>query len=144
MKICTSCGVEKADSEFNFRNKLRGIRHHICKVCQRPYKRKWYHGSAKERHLENVKERNKRVRREASEFIYQYLLNHPCEKCGETDVRTLEFHHVGKKNLAISEMVARGAPIHKLEKEIAGCQILCANCHRKITMKERGWFRGLK
>jgi 5-methylcytosine-specific restriction endonuclease McrA len=143
-KICPSCNVEKDVTDFNFRYKALGIRHNICIVCQRKYKRKWYHGSAKEKHLENVKERNKRVREEAKEFVYQYLLTHPCETCGESDVRVLEFHHTDQKKMGISVMAARGAPIHKLEKEIANCQVLCANCHRKLTVEERGWFRGRK
>ena len=83
MKQCPNCLEWKNDEDFNFRNKDLGIRHNICIVCQRVYKRKWYQGSAKETHLENVKERNKRVREEAKEWVYQYLLTHPCEKCGE-------------------------------------------------------------
>jgi hypothetical protein len=144
MRVCTSCSIEKEDHEFNFRHKLLGIRHHICIVCQRKYKRKWYHGTAKEAHLENVKERNKRVREEAKEFVYQYLLTHPCEACGESDVRVLEFHHTDKKRMGVSVMVAWGAPTHKIQEEISVCQILCANCHRRVTMKERGWYRGRK
>jgi hypothetical protein len=141
MKVCPSCNTEKEDHEFNYRYKALGIRHNICIVCQRVYKRKWYHGSAKETHLENVKERNKRMRAEAKEFVYQYLLTHPCEMCGESDVRALEFHHTGEKNRSISVMVARGAILDRLREELAKCQVLCANCHRKLTMDERGWFR---
>jgi hypothetical protein len=46
--------------------------------------------------------------------------------------------------MAISEMVAGGYPIATIQKEIDKCDVLCANCHRKKTMNERGWFRGKK
>lgn len=144
MPVCNKCLKNKDPEEFNYRHKLLGIRHHICKECQRPYKRKWYHDSAKERHLENVRERNRYVREEAKEFVYQYLLTHPCETCGESDVRVLEFHHVGGKDMAVSAMVGGGYSIPRIEAELAKCTVLCANCHRKITVEERGWFRGKK
>jgi hypothetical protein len=41
-------------------------------------------------------------------------------------------------------MINGGYPIHKIEAEIAKCIVLCANCHRKLTMDERGWFRSKK
>ena len=144
MRICTKCGKEKEDEAFNFRYKPLGVRHHICVDCQREYKRKSYENSNKDLHRKNVRERNYRVREEAKEFVYQYLLTHPCEECGESDPRVLEFHHIGEKERAISEMVARGTPISKIEEEIRNCRVLCANDHRKLTMKEKGWFRGRK
>ena len=143
-KQCHKC-LEWKDEEEDFYWRFKGIvRHHICKECQKPFQRAWYQGETKERHKKNVYERNKQVREEAKEFVYQYLLSHPCESCGEADPRVLEFHHTGNKEKAISEMVAGGYPIHKIEAEIASCKVLCANCHRKLTMDERGWFRGRK
>ena len=31
-----------------------------------------------------------------------------------------------------------------LKAELDKCVVLCANCHRKVTHTERGWFRGKK
>ena len=76
--------------------------------------------------------------------MYDYLATHPCEECGESDVRVLEFHHVGGKDMAVSAMVSGGYSIERITSEISKCTILCANCHRKITVEERGWFRGRK
>jgi len=83
MKQCNHCLEWKEEEEFNWRYKSLGIRHPTSRECQKPFRRQWYAGSAKERHLENVKERKKRVREEAREFVYQYLLTHPCQSCGE-------------------------------------------------------------
>ena len=84
------------------------------------------------------------MRDEAREFVYQFLLSHRCEECGETDSRVLEFHHVGSKEKEISAMVGGGYPIHTILEELSRYKVLCANCHRKLTMNEKGWFRGRK
>ena len=88
--------------------------------------------------------RTEAARAVAREFVYQYLLAHPCERCGETDPRVLEFHHVGEKDAEITRLISGGWSIKRIQKEIDKCQVLCANCHRKITVDERGWFRGTK
>ena len=32
----------------------------------------------------------------------------------------------------------------RLQEELKKTQILCSNCHRRLTTKERGWFRSRK
>ena len=144
MRQCNRCGEWKEEEEFNWRYKSLGVRHPCCKECQRTFRRSWYEGSAKERHLENVKERKHRVRDEARQYVWLYLTTHACISCGESDPRVLEFHHRYGKDRAISEMVGGGYPIHTIQAEIDKCDVLCANYHRKLTMNEKGWFRGKK
>jgi hypothetical protein len=151
MPICNSCGQEKSEEEFNWRYRVLGIRHPTCKECQKGFRKNWYEGDAHERHLENVQARKKVVREIAREYVYQYLLTHPCqgtlpngEPCLESDPRVLEFHHTGRKGKAVSELVAGGYSIETIQAEINKCIVLCSNCHRKLTMKDRGWFRGKK
>ena len=76
--------------------------------------------------------------------MYNYLSTHPCTSCGEDDPVVLEFHHVGGKDMAISQLVTGGYSIETIQAEINKCTVLCANCHRRLTMDERGWFRGRK
>jgi hypothetical protein len=38
-------------------------------------------------------------------------------------------------------MVARGLPIAALEAEIAQCEVVCANCHRRRTATRARWRR---
>ena len=144
MKVCNSCRLPKDETEFNWRYKSLGIRHPTCRECQKPFRKNWYEGNAKERHLKNVKERKEEVRRLAREYVLAYLLTHPCIECVESDPRVLEFHHRYGKDKAISELIAGGYSIATIQAEIDKCDVLCANCHRKITVEERGWFRGKK
>lgn len=71
-----------------------------------------------------------------------YLLAHPCEDCGISDIRVLEFDHRERKarrNDAVSVLVYRQASVERLRAEIAKCRILCANCHRIRTHAQLGW-----
>ena len=141
MKKCDHCKELKEDGEFNWRYKNLGIRHNTCRECKHGFDKKYFEGPAKERHLQQVKERKDAARQVAREFAYNYLLNHPCEECGESDVRVLEFHHTTGKDMAVAAMVSAGYSVDRIQAEINKCTILCANCHRKLTVEERGWFR---
>ena len=142
-KVCVTCLQEKDETEFNWRYKALGVRHKTCRECHHKHQNNWYERH-KEQHLENVHARKRRVRDDAREYVWQYLSTHPCISCGASDPVVLEFHHREGKDNAVSEMVAGGYPIHTIQKEIDKCDVLCANCHRKLTHTERGWFRGRK
>ena len=103
-KICNHCGLEKDEEEFNWRFKSLGIRNPACRSCQHAFNKDYYEGDAKERHLQQVKERTELAREAARDYVYQYLLTHPCEICGERDPVVLEFHHVGEKDMTITRM----------------------------------------
>ena len=143
-KKCNHCGQYLPDEAFNWRYKSLGIRHPTCRDCQHQFNKAYFEGPAKERHLQQVKDRKKQARQVAREFIYGYLSEHPCEICGESDPRVLEFHHIGGKDMAISVMVAGGYSVERIKEEIARCSVLCANHHRILTVEERGWYRSMK
>jgi hypothetical protein len=140
MRACSSCGVVKEEDEFNWRWQDRGIRWGICRECQRKQKTNWY-----ERHKDiygpakNARTRASRVA--ARQYVFDYLSTHPCVECGENDPMVLEFDHIGSKRKTIAELIRDGASIQSLQREIDQCQVMCANCHRRKTMKARGWFR---
>ena len=83
------------------------------------------------------------MREEAREFAWDYLSRNPCVDCGESDPRVLEFDHVKGKNADGSRLIADGVPLDRLRREIGLTDMRCANCHRKKTASERGWFRGV-
>ena len=71
----------------------------------------------------------------------EYLSTHPCANCGETDPTVLEFHHdKGDKESEVSRLIGRGS-LKKLKEEIEKTTVLCANCHRRLTADEKGWYK---
>lgn len=57
-----------------------------------------------------------------------------CSLCGETDSRCLAFHHHNDdKEDTVSNLVGQGASWKRIENEMAKCQVLCSNCHMKLT-----------
>jgi|GEM_PF-2554150 len=92
-KKCDHCKKYKGEEGFNWKFKSLGIRHKTCRECMAEFNRNYFQGDAHDRHLAKVKERKDAARQVAREFAYHYLLSHPCEECGESDVRVLEFHH---------------------------------------------------
>ena len=87
-------------------------------------------------------ERNNRnwteLRKRKKEWIDDYKSTHPCVHCGESHPACLDFHHrnPSEKTLTISLAIAR-ASLERIQMEVAKCDILCANCHRKLHHKER-------
>jgi hypothetical protein len=142
MKRCATCGEWKTEDSFNWRYKALGIRHPTCRDCHKEYRRSWYEDH-KETHLQNVQERKVSARQDARQYVLDYLSTHPCSACGESDPAVLDFHHLGGKDKEISVLISGGYSLAKIQEEIDKCAVLCANCHRRKTAKEQGWFRGL-
>lgn len=139
MKRCATCGEVKKETDFNWRWKRLGIRHPTCRECHKGYRKNWYEKN-KDTHLKNVKRRKKKVIQTAKEYVWDYLSNHPCVECGQDNPVVLEFDHLEDKSKSISLLVGQGYSIKTIKKEIAKCQVLCANCHRKKTAKDLGWY----
>jgi hypothetical protein len=72
-------------------------------------------------------------------YFLDYLLESECEKCGEKDVRVLEFDHIDPKTkyMNIADMVRKRKNIEEIEKEIAKTRILCRLCHRLRTFAQK-------
>jgi len=96
--------------------------------------------------MQRVQENNERYRLERRQFLYNYLSSHPCVGCGEDDPMVLEFDHIDPKEkyMAISAMVRDNHSIKSIEAEIAKCQVLCANCHRRRTAEQFDWYDSVR
>lgn len=139
-KTCTKCGVEKAIDEFPWKNSKKGKRHAVCKSCTAVRSNNWYHAN-KEHHLRNVMNHTLKNRQKLKDYVGDYLSKNPCVVCGETDPVVLEFDHIQGKDAAIAELIRLNVPLTRLQEEIEKCQVLCCNCHKRKTAKERGWYR---
>lgn len=77
------------------------------------------------------------LKRKANQkYILSYLLEHPCTHCGEADPIVLDFHHLRDKKKNIADMLSSYS-LNTITKEIAKCEVLCANCHRRVTYYQR-------
>ena len=143
-KRCDHCKELKDIEEFNWRYKSLGIRHNTCRECMKWFNRRYFKGSAHEEHLKNVRERKQVALEVARQYVQDYLSTHPCVQCGESDPRVLEFHHrnANEKDMDVAYAVGGGWSVARIQQEIDKCDVLCSNCHRKLTTDERGWYRG--
>lgn len=81
---------------------------------------------------ESLKRRITRNRK----FIAEYLKDRSCITCSEDDPIVLEFDHVRNKKYKIADIVGKGYALSTIQAEIANCNVLCANCHRRKTSKQ--------
>jgi len=71
-------------------------------------------------------------------FVKEYLKEHHCVDCGNSNILVLDFDHVrGEKITNISKMVSNGSSLRTLLREIEKCEIRCSNCHRIVTYLRR-------
>ena len=63
--------------------------------------------------------------------------------CGESDPVVLEFDHIddNTKYMNIAHMICDSFGLDRVMEEVAKCQVMCANCHRRKTAKERGQLK---
>lgn len=144
-QVCIKCNTKKPVDEFNWRSKKHGVRHYTCKACHSAYRRQHYLDNiemykAKARHWNEENQAGVRMR--MRRYVLEYLLEHPCVDCGEKNPIVLEFDHIkGQKLSTISELKGSITRIERLKSEMDKCVVRCANCHRRKTATERGWYR---
>ncbi|HQU84566.1 MAG TPA: hypothetical protein PKY59_15625 [Pyrinomonadaceae bacterium] len=141
-KTCTKCGCEKPLTEFSFRYKEKGKRHPWCRPCTREHNMNRYYANH-EHYRKHHTELTKNKRREKTRKVLEYLLEHPCVDCGESDPIVLEFDHRDdeKKIKPVTIMIGQNVGLDKIFKEIEKCDVRCANCHRRRTGAKRGYTR---
>jgi len=144
MKTCRACGQEKPLDQFNWKYKSKGVRSATCRDCMRLYIRSHYRKNV-DYYVKKALRRNQLHRKDNQQRIFHYLSTHPCVDCGEADPVVLEFDHIdrGTKTAEISRMVSSFMTWDKILKEIAKCEVRCANCHRRRTAKQQGWYTRL-
>ena len=87
-----------------------------------------------------------RLRRTAKlAYIRNHKAAHGCLTCGERDPVVLDLHHRDpgqkKRNQSrVSGIDWASMGWKALERELEKCDVLCANCHRRLTFAEMGWI----
>jgi hypothetical protein len=82
------------------------------------------------RRKEQVRLHHQKSRDANKAFIASLKVGWIC-KCGESDPVCIDFHHREGKEIAISRAIRAFGP-KRLREEIAKCDMICSNCHRKL------------
>lgn len=99
----------------------------------RDYNKKWYDKN-KVSHKATIKENKEKYKVD----FYEYKSSLKCGRCSETHVSCLDFHHKDgeEKERGISSMIG-SCKLETIMEEIKKCEVVCANCHRKIHWNEK-------
>ena len=137
MKTCSKCGQEKTLAEFSKNSRAKDGKHPWCKTCFAEYERNRYQNGDKARKLNN----KSKIIKKRQDYIWKILVESTCKACGEDDPLVLEFDHrdPATKAYNVTDMYVLSEA--KIAEEIAKCDILCANCHRRRTIQQFGFWR---
>jgi hypothetical protein len=133
------CGLSKPDSDFAFQDLSTGRRQSHCRACQAAYRRAHYLAN-RNAYIELEVARMAGYRNVNRALLLAYLLQHPCIDCGEVDPVLLDFDHrdPSSKRKEVRRL-ASTKPWPQVLAEIQKCDVRCANCHRRRTVRQFGW-----
>jgi hypothetical protein len=137
MKTCKKCNLPKEDFR-KYKKSLDGFDSY-CKDCRKIADKKTYNLNLTGNRKAGLASKNK-VRERNRQFVSDYLIGKSCIDCGESDPIVLEFDHFENKKDIICEII-QNCSIEKIEAEIKKCNIRCANCHRRKTAIELGYYK---
>ena len=139
LRRCSRCGERRPIFAFPFRNFNAGERAYYCRACQAAYRHGHYVANRGD-YMTRAMTEAQLKREDMLLRVFEYLRQHPCVDCGETDIRKLEFDHRDRstKTMAVTSMIGRRT-WEAIQHEIAKCDVRCANCHRKRTAEQQAW-----
>ena len=134
------CRESKPLAEFNKRQASKDGLQSVCRDCNKARSRQYYTDN-KEKHLAVVRVKQITRLQGLQQKLGEYLLEHPCVDCGNSDVRVLDFDHLGDKFMDVTMMVKDGFSWPKILIEIAKCEVRCRNCHAIKTYERTPCWR---
>ena len=139
-KNCLKCGPQPIE-HFGKNARYKDGLHPYCKSCRSEQGKERWQGLTDEQ-KQRILAQQAAGKRMKQEEVLRYLLDHCCVDCGEDDPVVLEFDHVrGEKLGDVSSLLDRHAFTPTIEAEIAKCDVVCANCHRRRTAQRGNFFR---
>src|SRR5437773_1530198 len=132
MRACTKCGELKPLDAFPPVRRGEPKLQTWCRDCFAAYGVEYYQRNREKQKARLL--RNTAARRaDNRQRTIDYLQAHPCVDCGETDIVVLQFDHLRDKKRDLATMIGSGATWSSIEREIAKCEVRCANSHRLKT-----------
>lgn len=115
LKRCARCESVQALSNFRSSSKSKTGVTSYCKPCEKQYAQ--------------TSHQNRAVT--IKRWIFNYLKEHSCVDCGDTEVLSLDFDHIqGRKRFNIAHaFMIKNMTIDKLKTEVAKCDVRCRKCH---------------
>jgi hypothetical protein len=141
LRLCGRCEHLKPQSDFAWRRKAIGQRDNYCKSCRAAYKREHY-SKHRARYIANARDRKNEAAASGAAKLVAFFREHPCADCGESDPLVLEFDHLRDKSFTIGQSI-RDRNWQAILDEIAKCDVVCANCHRRRTSLRAGFARAV-
>jgi len=152
MKICNTCKVEKPEEDFY---RYKGGRCSKCKLCAYEWQRQYNknHPELKLDYNRQWREKLKNEKGRVLDWIKNKYEGTPCMDCGRVFIWfVMDWDHRSDevKEFIISlkgPLKATPDRLAQVMKEIAKCDLVCANCHRIRTyscMKVTNLGRKLK
>jgi len=138
-RFCYRCREHKPTAEFAWRREAEGQHDSFCRACRSAYGKEHY-AAHHQRYIDRAALQKRELRLERTALLIEYFEIHPCMDCGETDPVVLEFDHLHDKAFNIgTHLVQR--KWQTILDEIAKCEVVCANCHRRRTARRCGSVR---
>jgi len=121
---------DKAREAQNRRRKQRQKDDPVYREMRRKFNRRF-----REKNREKVLANHRRRRHEIRDYLRS--LKTACAQCGESHPACIDYHHRDPKEkvASVARMIGKNANIDRIKEEIAKCDTLCANCHRKLHWK---------
>lgn len=139
LRRCSRCRLLKPVSEFTLCDLVQARPSYYCRTCKAEHRRAHYRANRSD-YIRRAITEARLKREDVLVRVFEYLHEHPCVDCGETDLRVLEFDHREgtSKTMEVSAMLGRRS-WSKIAQEIEKCDVRCANCHRKKTARQQAW-----
>lgn len=94
------------------------------------------------KHRADLYKAQKRYRVMIRQKLLEFISTKSCIDCGEKDPVVLDFDHKdpSAKFKSVAKMLSGHYSWQSLTKEISKCEVRCANCHRRRSYSQFGYF----
>lgn len=142
-RTCYACKrrLPETTANFSFRSD-RGTFQGHCKSCHKDYRRRHYLKN-KKKYIDKARRWSAENKRKMRMFAVGELRKRGCIDCGNKDIRVLDFDHREGCKRVFSVAVginSKGQSFERVVKEIAKCDVRCANCRRIKTAERLGYW----